>query len=202
MLRAGDRTSSGRRPRRLRDSESRRRWRARSAWLLLVAALAALVLAYLAARVAQPEPLAVDPDGVTGVPRTYAVHNPWVLFAAVDDPRRVPDLGDLGCRTEGDLGVAVQPADMTEYGARVVDDTSIAAVALLGRSGEQARLVCEGAVRHAPLLLAPSSQAPPFAPSALAILGVALLVAAALAHPATDELPGRLRRLLSRSDDA
>lgn len=77
---------------------------------------------------------------------------------------------------------------MPRFGSRVVDETSIAAIALLGHTGPEASISCTDAGSHAPLWLMPSSEAPPFTAGAFSILGVALIVAGALAHPAVADL--------------
>lgn len=148
--------------------------------------------ALVAASTPQPAALRVDPDGSTTVPRTHFFQNGWVLYAAVEDPRRVPDVRELGCSTTG-FTPEPQPRDMTRYGSRVVDDVSISAVLLLGPSGPDAVVDCRGASAAAPLVLAASSEAPAFTPTAIAIVGVLVVVLGALVHPVTVELPSRLR---------
>jgi len=187
--------SRGRDPRapRLRDTARIRRRRAAAAVALLVLGVAGAGFGIVAGRTAPPAAVQLDPDGVTSVPGTHFYQSPWVLYGQVDDPRRVPSLADVGCTPEGDLELADQPGDMTVYGSRVVDGVSIAAVALLSHSGDHAAVTCSEAADHAPLWLMPSSVAEPFTATGIAILGALLLVAGALVHPATDELPARWR---------
>jgi len=182
-----------RRAPRLRDSQRIRRRRAVGAIALLVLGVAGAVFGVAAGRADPPPPVRVDPEGVTAVPATHFYQSPWVLYGQVDDPRRVPSAADVGCAPEGDLDLPDQPADMTVYGSRVVDGVSIAAIALFSHSGSHASVRCTGAAGHAPLWLMPSSVAEPFTATGIAILGALLLVAGALVHPATDEIPERLR---------
>lgn len=125
---------------------------------------------------------------MTSVPRTYFFQNQWVLCGAVDDPRRLPTPEQIGCEPQADLSRPTQPSDMTRYGSRVIDGTSIAAVQGLSRSGSNASIVCDGSEDYAPLWLAPSSAAPAFTPTAIGILGALFIVAAGLTHPAAVEL--------------
>jgi hypothetical protein len=179
---------------RLQDSAARRRTRAVIGSLLVLAGLAGVVLAVVAAGVAAPADVRLDPDGETEVPRTYAFQHHWVLFGVVDDPRRVPPLAEIGCEPAGDLDTRPQPDDMTTYGSRVIDETSVAAIAVLGHSGEDAAMVCDGSGPYEPLWLLPASEAPPFTPTAIGILGLLVLVGGLLVHPAVVELPDRWRR--------
>lgn len=160
---------------------------------LLVAGLACLVLGVVAGRVAQPGPVQLDPDGTTALPRTSALQHGWVVFGRVDDPRRLPDVAEIGCRLDG-IRLPAQPSDMTRYGARVLDQVPVDALLVIGRTGEGATLTCVDAQDHAPLWVAPSSEAPAFAPTGIAVLGGALLVLGALVHPWSTELPARRRR--------
>lgn len=162
--------------------------------MLVLLGLCALVGGWAAGRVDPPEPVRLDPAAQTSVPRTWFFHEPWVLYGRTDDPRRPPGLAEIGCEVRGDLAVPLQPRDMTVHGSRVLDGVPVAALAELSRSGEDAAVRCAGAEAAAPLWLVPSSPAPPFAPSALGIAGVLLLVLGALVHPATPDLPARLRR--------
>ena len=189
---------AGRRQR-LQDSTVRQRRRALVGALLAVAGLAAVGFGVMAARTDAPPAIELAADGTTPVPATHFYQQPWVLYAQVDDPRRVPSLDAIGCRTAGDLSLPAQPADLTKYGSRVVDDQSIAAVAVLGRSGADAAITCAGAESHAPLWLRPASDAPPFTPIAIVLLGVLALVAGVLVHPSVAELPARFARR-SRAD--
>lgn len=185
----------GRSPqRRLADSDARRRRRAVVGLVLLVVGIGLVAAGYLVGRVAPPAAVQVDPDGTTAVPRTWFFQSEWVLFGTVDDPRRVPALATIGCRTSG-LSVPPRPADLTQYGSRVVGTTSISALAPLGRSGEGATISCESAGEYEPLWLKPASVAPPFTPTAIVIAGFVLLVAAALTHPATAHLQARWPRV-------
>jgi hypothetical protein len=180
-------------PQRLQDSSAIRRRRSLLGLLLMLVGAAALTFGIVTARTEAPAPVEIDADGTTAVPPTHFYQQPWVLYAEVDDPRRVPDLDEIGCRTEGDLSLPAQPADLTEYGSRVVDGESIAAVALLSRSGPDAAITCADAGSFGPLWLRPSSDAPPFTPIAIALLGVLVLVAGLLVHPTVAEIPTRLR---------
>lgn len=160
---------------------------------LLVAGLACVVFAVTASRIAQPQPLQLDPDGETAVPQTHFFQNGWVLYGSVDDPRRPPTPEDVGCEPQGTFTRPPQPTDMTVYGSRVIDGASIAAVELLSRSGPDASIVCIDASDYAPLWLAASSEAPAFTPTAIGIVGALLLVGAALVHPAVVDLSLRRR---------
>lgn len=179
-------------PRRLRDSEEIRRRRSVVGLTLAGLGILLLVAGAVTARVEAPPAIEVSPDGVTEVPPTHFFQQPWVLFADVDAPRRVPDLSDVGCRPLGPLSTPVQPEDMTAYGSRVVDDAPIHALALFSRSGEGAAIACDGAQAYAPLWLMPVSEAPTLTPTAITIFAFVLLIGGALAHPATADL--RLRR--------
>lgn len=88
---------------------------------------------------------------------------------------------------------------MTQFGSRVVASQSVSALVVLGRSGEDATIHCQGARAHAPLWLMPSSDAPPFTSTGIAILGFVLLVASALAHPATADLTFRRKGAQSQN---
>ncbi|HEY0949924.1 hypothetical protein [Nocardioides sp.] len=186
---------------RLRDTARIRRRRAWVAIALLVLGLGCAGFGVVAGRAAPPSPIQLDPDGVTSVPATHFYQSPWVLYGQVDDPRRVPSLTDVGCAPDGDLRLPEQPDDMTQYGSRVIDGVSIAALALLSRSGSQASVRCSDAADYAPLWLMPSSVAEPFTATGIAILGAVLLVVGALVHPATDELPARWRAARGRRDE-
>lgn len=198
LLGAG-RTRDPRAPR-LRDTARIRRRRALAAIVLLVLGLGCAGFGIVAGRAAPPSPIQLASDGVTSVPGTHFYQSPWVLYGQVDDPRRVPSLVDVGCTPEGDLHLPEQPGDMTQYGSRVVDGVSIAAIALLSRSGSHATVRCADAADYAPLWLMPSSVATPFTATGIAILGAVLLVIGALVHPATDELPARWRAARKRHD--
>lgn len=195
--RASGSQPSSSRPR-LQDSAARRRTRAVLGTLLLLAGLAAVVLGVVAAGVVTPANVRIDPDGETAVPRTYAFQHSWVLFGVVDDPRRVPSLAEVGCGPVGDLEAARQPDDMTQYGSRVIDGTSVAAVAVFGHSGENAAMGCVDADPYGPLWLLPSSEAPPFTPTAIGIAGLLVLVAGLLVHPLVVEVPDRWRERRAR----
>lgn len=186
--------SGSNRRQRLQDSTAIRRRRSIAGVVLLVAGAATIGYGVTTARTDPPVPIEIDSDGTTAVPGTHFYQQPWVLYAKVADPRRVPALTEVGCHTEGDLAVPPQPDDLTTYGSRVVDDQSIAAVAVLGRSGDEAAITCSGAGAYAPIWLRPASDAPPFTPIAIALLGVLVFIAGALVHPSIVELPGRLRR--------
>ena len=82
---------------------------------------------------------------------------------------------------------------MSQYGAHVVDGQSITAVLLFDRSGDDATLVCASATGYAPLWLWPSTEVPPFAPTAFFLLALLAFAVAALTYPHTAELPSRLR---------
>lgn len=179
---------------RLQDSSAIRRRRSIVGLLLLLVGAGALGFGIVTARTEPPAPVEIDPDGTTAVPATHFYQQPWVLYAQIPDPRAVPSLEEIGCRTTGPLPVPAQPADLTEYGSRVVDGQSIAAVAVLGRSGDGAAIACDGAAALAPLWLRPASDAPPFTPIAIALLGVLLLTAGLLVHPGVTEIPSHLRR--------
>ncbi|WP_284535843.1 hypothetical protein [Nocardioides sp. T2.26MG-1] len=188
------------RSRRLTDSAAVRRRRAIAGLALLVVGLGCLAFGIAAGRADPPAAVQLAPEGVTEVPATHFYENPWVLYGQVDDPRRPPSAADVGCLPETGLQLPEQPEDLTIYGARVVDGVSIAAIALYGRSGDGASVRCTDASDYAPLWLIPSSDARPFTATGIAILGILLLVAAALVHPATSELSaqrwaaGRSRR--------
>ena len=190
--RASATTATTARPK-LQDSAARRRARAILGTLLVLVGLAGITLGVVAAGVRAPSQVGLDPDGTTDVPRTYAFQHNWVLFGVVDDPRRVPSITEVGCAPVGELDLRPQPDDMTQYGTRVIDSTSVAAIAVLGRSGENAAMTCTGAAPHAPLFLMPASEAPPFTPTALGILGLLVLVAGLLVHPLVVEIPDRWR---------
>ena len=181
------------RHRRLRNSRARRRRRSLAGLALLFLGLGVVGFALVAASTPQPAPVRLDPDGSTPVPQTHFYQNSWVLYALVADPRRVPEAADLGCRPTGSLRLEPQPADMTRYGARVVEGSSISAALLLSRSGADAAVECRNGDEVAPLVLAASSEAPAFTATAIGIGGVLLLVLGALVHPVTVELPSRLR---------
>jgi len=183
---------------RLHDSTAIRRRRSIAGLLLVVVGVACIVFGAAAGRADPPPAVQLDPDGVTAVPRTHFFQSPWILYARVDDPRRTPGLESIGCTPRGDLSVPAQPEDLTQYGSRVVDGVPIAAVALLSRSGGDASMACASATAHDPLWLMPSSVAEPFTATGIAILGALLVVAGALTHPATDELPERWRRVAER----
>lgn len=153
----------------------------------------ALGFGVVTAQMEPPPAVEIAADGTTDVPATHFYQHPWVLYAKVSDPRRVPDLDEIGCRTEGGLTVSAEPTDLTEYGSRVVGGESISAVAVFSRSGEDAAITCDGAGAHAPLWVRPSSDAPPFTPIAIALVGVLVIVAGLLVHPAVAEIPSRLR---------
>jgi hypothetical protein len=140
-----------------------------------------------------PGPVRLDPAGETAVPRTYFFHNDWVLFGVVDDPRRVPALPEVGCTPAGGLDLPRQPDDMTQFGSRVIDGTSVAAIAVLGRSGPEAVVRCRSAAAYEPLWLLPASEAPAFTPTAIGIAGLLVLVAGLATHPAVVEIPDRWR---------
>lgn len=171
--------------RRLRDTRRRRRRLGAVGLALAAAGLAVLVLGVATNRAAPPPATRVNPDGVTPVPQTRFYQNQWVLFGTTDDPRRVPTLSQVGCQPVSGLTPPVQPADMTAFGSRVVEGQSISALAVIGHADEGAVLRCAGAGAHEPLWLLPSSEAPPFTPTGIIILGVLLMVAGALVHPAT-----------------
>lgn len=177
------------RSRRLQDSAATRRRRQVAGLLLLVVGLATLVFGVLAGRVAAPPPVQISAEGVTQVPSTRFFQSPWVLYGRVDDPRRTPPVDEVGCVPEGGLDLPTQPEDLTAFGSRVVDGVPVAAIALLGHSGDDAAVRCTGADDHAPLWLMPSSDAPPLTATSIAILGVLLLVVAALVHPSTIDRP-------------
>lgn len=182
------------RPRRLRDSQGVRRRRGVAGLTLVGLGIACLVAGAVTARADSPPMVEVTAQGVTEVPPTHFFQQPWVLFGAADDPRRVPDLSEVGCRPLGPLSTPVQPKDLTQFGSRVVDDQPIHALAVLSRSGEGAALECDGAQAHAPLWLMPVSEAPTLTPTAITIFAFALLIAGGLTHPATADL--RFRRRL------
>jgi hypothetical protein len=146
-----------------------------------------------ASGVPAPGPVRLDPAGETAVPRTYFFHNNWVLFGVVDNPRRVPAVADVGCAPGGELDLSVQPEDLTAFGSRVIDGTSVVAIAVLGRSGSDASMSCEDAETYEPLWLLPSSEAPAFTPTAIGIAGLLVLIAGLLTHPAVVEIPDRWR---------
>ncbi|HYF74591.1 MAG TPA: hypothetical protein VD864_17305 [Nocardioides sp.] len=179
------------RSRRLTDSAAVRRRRSIAGLVLLVLGLGCLGFGVAAGRADPPAAVQLAPDGVTEVPATHFYENPWVLYGQVDDPRRPPTAAEVGCVPEGDLDLPEQPDDLTVYGSRVVDGVPIAAIALVGRSGGDAAVRCTDAADYEPLWLIPSSDARPFTATGIAILGVLLLVAAALVHPATSELSPR-----------
>lgn len=181
------------------DSAAIRRRRTLLGLALVLAGGMVLAFGIVTARTDAPAPVEVAADGTTTVPAVHFYQQPWVLYARVDDPRRVPDLAEIGCRTAGDLSLPPQPDDLTRYGSRVVDGESIAAVALVGRSGDDGRLVCSDAGRHAPLWLRPASDAPPFTPTAITLLGMLVLVGGLLVHPTLTELPARVRDRRRRS---
>lgn len=187
---ASGRGKSG--PPRLRDSQRIRRRRALAGITLGVLGLVLLLAGVLTARVEAPPLVEVASHGVTEVPQTHFFQQPWVLFGNVDDPRRVPELAEIGCRPLGSLSLQDQPDDMTTFGSRVVDDEPIHALSLLSRSGEDAAIECTRAGSHAPLRLMPASEAPTLTPTAITILAFVLMVVGALVHPATIEL--RLRK--------
>jgi hypothetical protein len=83
---------------------------------------------------------------------------------------------------------------MTRYGSRVIEGTSVAAIAVLGRSGPDAVMRCEDASAYEPLWLLPASEAPAFTPTAIGIGGLLVLVAGLLTHPVVVEIPDRWRR--------
>jgi len=182
-----------RRPR-LQNSAARKKWRALLGFGLLMVGLGFVVFGVVAGRIPQPDGVQLDPNGTTVIPQTHFFQNPWVLYAQVDDPRRVPSPDDIGCRPQGDLELPAQPDDMTRFGSRVIDEVSVDAVVVFSRSGSNARIECDDAGDYAPLWLLPASPAPAFTPTALAILGVLLAVVGALLHPATAGIPSRLRR--------
>jgi hypothetical protein len=177
------------RPRRLTDSARVRRRRAFAGLVLLVLGLVSLVFGIVSGRTDPPPPVQLLADGVTEVPETHFYQSPWVLFGELDDPRRPPTTAEVGCLPQGSMELPAQPADMTEYGARVVDDVPVAAIALYGRSGSDASVRCEAAADYEPLWLMPASDARPFTSTGIAILGLLLIVAAALTHPSTIDRP-------------
>lgn len=194
---------SQRRPR-LRDSAAVRRRRQVAGVALFLLGLSVLAFGVVAGRADPPAPVSVDPDGTTAVPTTSFYQSPWVLYGRLDDPRRPPSLEEVGCRPVDGLELPTQPDDPSSYGSRVVDDVPIDAVALLGRSGQDAALTCSAAGAYGPLWLMPASEARPFTATGIAIVGALLLVAAALTHPSTTEPPRRwwqawVRRRTGRS---
>lgn len=174
---------------RLRDSAALRRRRAIAGAVLAVLGLGCIGFGVVASQAEPPPDIELDPAGATEVPATRFFQSPWIVYAQVEDPRRPPTLTEIGCAPEGDLALPAQPEDLTIYGSRVVGGTSIAAVALLSRSGEDAAVRCSSASSYAPLWLMPSSAAEPFTANAIAILGAMLAVAGLLLHPATVEIP-------------
>lgn len=178
---------------RFRDSSARRRRRSLAGLTLMLAGLAIVIVSVVAGSSTQPEAITLDPDGTVDVPATRFYQNAWVLFANIDDPRRVPSVDEIGCRPTGDLSLADQPVDMTQYGSRVVDGESVSAASLFGRSGSDASILCSGAGEFEPLRLASASPAPAFTPTAIGIIGVLFLIAAALVHPGTAEIGSRGR---------
>lgn len=184
------RTPSGGTGRRARlvDSSARARRRALAAYVLLALGVALIACGVLARQVPAPPVTEVHPAGETAVPSTWFFQDPWVLFADVPDPRRVPSAEELSCSAARGLEVPPQPEDMTRYGSRVVDGRPLAAALLLSRSDPGAAIRCTDAARYGPLYLAPASTAPPFTPTAIIIAGFLALVAAGLTHPATSQL--------------
>lgn len=160
---------------------------------LILLGVAGVAFGIISAGQQPPGPVRLDPVGETDVPRTYFFHNSWVLFGVVDDPRRVPALADVGCAPVGELDVPPQPDDMTQFGSRVMDGTSVAAIAVLGRSGAEAGIRCADAEAYAPLWLLPASEAPAFTPTAIGIAGLLVLVAGLVTHPLVGEIPDRWR---------
>lgn len=179
------------RTRRLQNSAATRRRRTIAGLLLVVLGVTSLAFGIVAGRTAAPTPVQLVPDGVTEVPATHFFQSPWVLYGQVDDPRRTPTTAAVGCVPESGLRLPEQPADLTTYGSRVVEGVPIAAIALYGRSGDDASVRCTGASDYDPLWLIPSSDAQPFTATGIAILGVLLLVAAALTHPSTIDRPAQ-----------
>lgn len=163
---------------------------------LLLVALGVLSLAsgVVARRVDNPPLTPVSALGTTSVPRVWFFQAPYVLFAQVPTARRPPSLSALRCEPGGGLQVPDQPADMTRYGSRVLDGTSLSASVLVGRSSGEATLTCRGRTAFSPLWLAPASSAPPFAPTAMVVVAFVLFVAAVLVNPGGLPLPRSRRR--------
>lgn len=171
------------------DSVAVRRRRGRIGMALIGLGLIAAGVGLWADTVPDPEPVTVATPGRTALPEVRFFQNPWAVFANIPDRRRPPTLAGLGCRLE-DGRIPAQPADFSVYGSRVVDDVSIAPTTFLGRP-HGAVLVCDRATAYGPVLAMPVTAVPPFTPTALVILGIVLLVAAALVHPATADLQQR-----------
>ncbi|WP_435743791.1 hypothetical protein [Nocardioides sp. SYSU DS0663] len=188
------RSRESRAARRLTDTAASHRRRRVAGLLLLVIGLSTLGFGAVAGRTDPPAPVQVAADGPTPVPQTRFFQSPWVLYGQVDDPRRPPSAEEVGCLPGNGWSLPTQPDDPTTFGSRVVGGVPIAAIVLYGHSGDGAVIRCSGADDHAPLWLMPSSDAPPFTATSIVILGVLLLVAAALVHPSTTDRP-RLRRL-------
>lgn len=178
------RTARDARSRRLQNSAATRRRRQVAGLILLVIGVGTLVFGLVAGRADAPQPVQLAADSVTQVPPTRFFQSPWVLYGQVDDPRRTPSTAEVGCLPESGLDLQEQPEDLTTFGSRVVDGVPIAAIALYGHSGGDAAIRCSGASDYEPLWLMPSSDAPPFTATSIVILGVLLLVAAALVQPA------------------
>ncbi|MQW76358.1 hypothetical protein GHK92_10760 [Nocardioides sp. dk4132] len=168
----------------MQNSAATRRRRQVAGLILLVIGVGTLVFGLAAGRADAPQPVQLAADSVTQVPPTRFFQSPWVLYGQVDDPRRTPSTAEVGCLPERGLDLPEQPEDLTTFGSRVVDGVPIAAIALYGHSGGDAAIRCSGASDYEPLWLMPSSDAPPFTATSIVILGVLLLVAAALVQPA------------------
>jgi hypothetical protein len=196
------------RGRRLRDSAKARRRLGIAGLVLLVLGIGVLGFGVYAGRATPPPPVQLVGEGVTDVPRTHFYQNPWVLFGAVDDPRRPPTTEEVGCVPASGLTLPRQPEDPTTLGSRVVEGVPISAIAVFGRSGSEASIRCTGAADYEPLWLMPSTEAPPLTSTSLIIAGVLLLVFAALTHPATIDRPTQWwaersrRRRTARSERA
>jgi hypothetical protein len=178
------------RSRRLQNSAATRRRRQVAGLILLVVGLGTLVFGLAAGRADAPPPVQLAADAVTEVPSTRFFQSPWVLYAQVDDPRRPPTTAEIGCLPVSGLDLPAQPEDLTTFGTRVVDEVPVAAIALYGHSGDDAAIRCTGAGDYEPLWLLPSSDAPPFTATSIVILGVLLLVGAALVQPGSLSRPG------------
>jgi len=189
---------SSRSARRMVDGVRRRRL------LVLVAlTLSALGLLVVGAGVVTrafplPPATALATDRPTPVPRTFFFQTRWVVFGDARDPRAGPSPARLGCIPRRGMSTVQQPPDLSALGSRVVEGTPLTAQLVLSRSADEASLDCTGAARYQPLWLMPEDPAPAFAPTAMLIAGVCLLVLAGLVHPDTVRLRLRLRVRLGR----
>ncbi|UDY23758.1 hypothetical protein [Nocardioides sp. Kera G14] len=186
-------------PPRRRNSALVRRRRAFAGLLISVVGAALIGFGTWANTVDEPDPVRVTVPGRTALPEIHFFQNTWVLYAAIPDRRHPPSLSALGCSLRG-ATLPPHPADMSVYGSRVVDGGPILPAVFLGRPS-RASLLCTDATTYGPLWAMPSTTVPPFTATAMIILGILFLVAAALLHPAVGDLPERITSWRRRATD-